>query len=86
MVDAMTHNEPESRVSVAHAIEMFEDARRPLSRFARRRRLHPVEESATSRSINDLHAFLYDGTYLVKQGLAQLLYRKPPPGWKKKTA
>ncbi len=85
MVEAMTQKEPKSRISVTRAIEMFEEARRPLSRFALRRRLHPVEESATARRFNDLHAFLFDGAYLVRQSLRQFLFRKSASG-KEKTA
>lgn len=76
MVDAMTQKEPEARISIARAVEMFEETRRALRRFALRRRLHPVEETATSRVINDVHVFLYDGTYLMKRGLSRLLFKK----------
>lgn len=36
MVEAVTQLEPKSRISISRAIDVFEEARRHLSRFARR--------------------------------------------------
>lgn len=76
MVDAMTQKAPEARISIARAVEMFEETRRALGRFALRRRLHPVDETGTRRAINDVYAFLYDGTYLLRRGIGRLLFKK----------